>query len=98
MTAEIELLHYVRITDTLEMHDTLTVRDDLVADPKKFYALAMKIVGTNFLKAPHENSWLNDEERQSFEFETLAPLWFDMHTPNSLASWILFYFERSLYL
>jgi hypothetical protein len=97
--AEQELLEYIRITDTNEMHDTLTVKEELIQDPKKFYALAKKIVGENFLKAPHENTWLfKDDQRESAEFETASPLWFDMHNANSIASWILFYLERALYL
>lgn len=96
--AELELLKYIRITDTHEMHDTLTVKEDLVLDPSKFYALAKKIVGENFLKAPHENTWLQADDRENAEFETAAPLWFDMHNANSIASWILFYLERALYM
>ena len=43
--AEKELREYIRLTDTNEMHDTLTVHEDLVKNPKKFYELAETIVG-----------------------------------------------------
>jgi hypothetical protein len=39
-TAELELLDFIRLTDTFEMHDTITVCSDLLKDPKKFYSLA----------------------------------------------------------
>jgi len=61
------------------MHDTLTALEQLVFEPAKFYVLAEKIVGSNYLKAPHEVNWLNDEDREQFEFESVAPLWLDMH-------------------
>jgi len=32
------------------MHDTMTVTEDLVNDPIKFYKLAETVVGTNYLK------------------------------------------------
>ena len=96
--AEMKLMSYVRISDTFQMHDTITILEDLVAEPRKFYELAEQIVGQNYLKAPHEVLWLGEEGRQKFEFESSAPLWLDMHQPNSLASWILYYFERSLFI
>lgn len=80
------------------MHDTITIQEDLVKEPHKFYELAEQIVGQNYLKAPHEIIWHCEEGRAQFEFETRAPLWLDMHQPNSLASWILYYFERALFI
>lgn len=38
--AELEFLTYIRITDSLQMHDTLTVTEELVKEPTKFYNLA----------------------------------------------------------
>ena len=97
--AELELLNYVRFTDANEMHDTLTVSEDLLRDPQKFYKLAETIVGANYLKAPHDIKWLGDkEDAPLFLFETKAPLWLDMHNPHSLASWILYYLERALFI
>lgn len=43
--ADIELLNFVRFTDTFEMHDTLTFSEDLLRDAHKFYKLAETIVG-----------------------------------------------------
>ena len=59
--AELELLEYVRLTDTNEMHDTMTVCSDLLRDPQKFYDLAEKIAGQLFLKTPHEIKYLDQE-------------------------------------
>jgi hypothetical protein len=39
MEAEREFLQYIRITDSLQMHDTLTVTPQLVEDPHYFYRL-----------------------------------------------------------
>lgn len=81
------------------MHDTLTVKEDLLREANKFYKLAEAIVGSNYLKQPHEIRWLDDDlEPPSYEFETCAPLWLDMHQPNSLASWVLYYIERALFI
>ena len=43
-------MNLVRFTDTNDMHDTLTVTEDLLLEPPKFYKLAEKIVGSNYLK------------------------------------------------
>lgn len=59
--AELELLEYVRLTDTFEMHDTITVCSELLRDPRKFYDLAEQIAGQLFLKTPHEISYLDSE-------------------------------------
>lgn len=80
------------------MHDTLTVTEDLVADPHKFYKIGEMIVGKNFLKAPHEITWLKEQMEGVPEFESCAPLWLNMQDPNSLAAWVLYFFERSLYI
>lgn len=53
----------MRFTDTNEMHDTVTVTEDLVRVSQKFYQLAEAIVGTNYLKQPHEIRWLEEDER-----------------------------------
>jgi hypothetical protein len=59
--AELELLEYVRLTDTFEMHDTITVCSDLLRDPEKFYALAEKIAGKLFLTTPHDIKYLDGD-------------------------------------
>ena len=51
--AELQLIKHVRITDTFQIHDTLTAIEDLVANTSKFYQLAESIVGTNFMRYPH---------------------------------------------
>lgn len=74
------------------MHDTLTVGDELMKDLDTFYRLAERIVGSNFLRGRHDVEWL--EERCTFESK--APLWLEMHQPNSLAAWLLYYLERAM--
>lgn len=98
MDAELEFLQYVRITDSLQMHDTLTVVKKLVEDPHYFYRLGEQMVNKNFLKAPHEVRWLKDDGNSLFEFETRAPMWLNMSEPNSLAKWILYFLERAVFL
>ena len=43
------------------MHDTLTMMEDLIKEPTKFYKLAEHLVGSNYLRTPHEIRWLKDE-------------------------------------
>ena len=43
--AEKKLLKYVRLTDTNQIHDTLTVKEDLIKDIEFFYRMARIIVG-----------------------------------------------------
>lgn len=96
--SEKELLQFIRFTDTYLMHDTLTVSEDLIKEPSKFYRLAETIVGTNYLKQPHDIKWLDEDDTPPFEFESAAPLWLNMYEPNSIAGWILYYIERALFI
>ena len=103
--AELELLSFVRFTDTYELHDTLTMHEDFFRDPKKFYELAEQIVGELFLKVPHDVRWLGEGEEPAphglgnpLSFESVAPNWLEMPNPNSLAAWILYYIERALFI
>ena len=80
------------------MHDTLTVSDVLIEDPQKFFTLAERIVGSNYLKSPIEILWMEDEDRDQHEFETQQPVWMDMSESNSLAAWILYYLERAIFM
>jgi hypothetical protein len=52
--AEMTLIDSLRITDTFEPHDTLTIVQSLVNDPKRFYDMGKSLVGSNFLKMPYE--------------------------------------------
>ena len=97
--AELELLEYVRLTDTFEMHDTITVCSELLKDPRKFYDLAEQIAGQLFLKTPHEISYLDSEATfLQHCFECKQPPWLEMSEPNSLVSWILYYIERAIFI
>jgi|TARA_B110000305_G_C19012047_1_gene435376 hypothetical protein len=96
LAAEENLLSHIRFTDTLEQHDTLTISQELMENPARFYQVAETIVGSNYLKAPHEVEWI--QEANNSYFESVAPLWMDMHNPHSLASWVLYFIERSLFI
>ena len=48
------LIESLRITDTFENHDTLTIVSNFVKDPKKFYDIGKTLVGSNFLRMPFE--------------------------------------------
>jgi len=92
-------LDYIRLTDTFEMHDTITVCSDLLENPKKFYELAEQIVGQLFLKTPHEIKYLDvDATFLPHCFECKQPPWLVMSEPNSLVTWILYYIERAIFI
>ena len=57
------------------------------------------IAGQLFLKTPHENEYLDaDATFLPHCFESKQPPWLDMSEPNSLASWILYYMERAIFI
>ena len=95
------------MTDTFEKLDTLTINSSLVSDSSKLFDLLSKIAGTNFLKVPYEYVFLLsyftikyrinwDEDRKYFS--TRAPLWFEPYEINSLATWLTYFFERTLWI
>ena len=81
-----------RLTDTSAIHDTLSITEDLVRSDKQFFELAYSIAGGNFLTTPHNITF--EGER----FHSQAPVWIDMAEPNSLAMWLLYFYERALYI
>jgi len=52
--SEMSLIDSIRLTDTVEAFDTLTITSSLVDDPNKFYQIGEKLVGTNFMKIPYK--------------------------------------------
>jgi hypothetical protein len=50
--AQLELIHTMRLTETFEPLDTLTVSAELVQDGDKFFDLCEACVGTNFMRVP----------------------------------------------
>ena len=50
--AQLELIHQVRLTETFEPLDTMTISDELVRDGEKFFELCENCVGTNFMRVP----------------------------------------------
>lgn len=96
-SAELELLSYIRLTDTFELHDTITVCQELLANPEKFYQLAESIAGQLFLKTPHDIKYMESDWYKHC-FESKQPPWLDMSEPNSLATWVLYYIERAIFI
>ena len=45
---------------------------------------------------PHDIKWNDSEDEPSCIFESDAPYWLDVHKPNTVARWFLFYMERAL--
>ena len=50
--AQLELIHQVRLTETFEPLDTMTISDEPVRDGEKFFELCENCVGTNFMRVP----------------------------------------------
>lgn len=92
LAAQLELISNVRITDTLEPLDTLTVSQALVAESDKFFELCERCVGSNFLRVPLSFS------REEGRFKSNYPAWFEPAKPTSMAEWILFFVERAIWL
>ena len=82
----------IRLTDTFEPLDTLTVTKDLVQDSDKFFHLCEKSVGTNFLRVPLTF------KRENGKFVCERPVWFCPTRPTSIAEWLLFYIERAIWI
>ena len=90
--AQLELIHAVRMTDTNEPLDTLTVTTELVSDADKFFALCTECVGTNFMRVPLSF------KREDGRFVCNSPAWFEPNKPTTMAEWLLFYLERAIWL
>lgn len=79
LLAEKEFLDLVRVTETFEIFDTLTVSPLLVQDPQKFFNLAVQITMTTFLMVPMEPVL----DKGVFTHE--LPTWFDLSKSYSIA-------------
>ena len=79
LIAEKEFLDLIRVTETFEIFDTLTVCPMLVQDTQKFFNLAVQITNTNFLKVPIQPAL----EKGVFTHE--LPTWFDLSKNYSIA-------------
>lgn len=90
--AQLELIHEMRMTETFEPLDTLTVSASLVSDGDKFFDLCEACVGSNFMRVPL--SFKKIEGR----FQSDYPTWFLPHKPTPMAEWLLFYIERAIWL
>jgi hypothetical protein len=49
-TNELELLEYVRFTETFDELDTLTISPELARDPERFIQICSTIAGTTFMR------------------------------------------------
>lgn len=92
LEVEEELIKMIRVTDTFEMQDTLTVQQELIEDPQYFLDLSRQICGQNYLIKKHNIVW----ESGIQQLVTSAPLWFNMNEPNSYTVWVLYFIERAL--
>jgi len=88
---EMKLFEHLRITDTVEQHDTLTVAQSFVQDPQLFYKIGLELMGSNFLKIPYDTTWEDDC------LHTVYPPYFNPKRLFPLAYLILFVFERALW-
>lgn len=82
----------MRLTETFEPLDTLTVSASLAQDSDKFFDLCEQCVGTNFMRVPLSF------KRQDMRYECNFPAWFQPSKPCSMAEWLLFYLERAIWL
>ena len=90
--SEAQLMSSIKLTDTAQMHDTLTVSRTLVENPDKFYKIGLNLVGSNFLKIPYEFS--EDEGK----ITTSCPPWLNPKKLFPIAWFVLFVLERALWL
>ena len=90
--AQLELLMQMRMTETFEPLDTLTVSVDLVNNSDRFFELCEQCVGSNFMRVPLSFS------RVDGRFVCNFPTWFEPKKPTTFAEWLLFYIERALWL
>ena len=65
-----ELIHEIRLTETFEPLDTLSVTAALVADGDKFFDLCEQCVGSNFMRVPLSF------KRVEGKFQSNFPIWF----------------------
>jgi len=90
--AQLEFIYELRLTETFEPLDTMTVSTKLVNDGEKFFELCENCVGSNFMRVP-----LNFK-RTDGRFSSNFPSWFEPKKPTTMAEWLLFYIERAIWL
>jgi len=83
----------MRMTETFEPLDTLSVSAALVQDVDKFFDLCEQAVGTNFMRVP-----FSFKRHEGSKFESNFPTWFMPLKPTSMAEWLLFFLERAIWL
>ena len=82
----------MRLTETFEPLDTLTVTADLVQDTDKYFELCERCVGSNFMRIPLSF------RRVDGRFYSDLPTWFEPSKPTTMAEWLCFFLERALWL
>lgn len=90
--AQLELIHQIRLTETFEPLDTMTVSNALVHDGEKFFELCEQCVGSNFMRVPLSF------KRVDHKFFVSVPTWFEPKKPTTMAEWLLFFLERAIWL
>lgn len=92
VVAEMELLNLVKVTQTNELFDTLTVATDLVKDEERFNSLTQQIAGSNFLRIPHRF------DPKGSKLCSELPIWLHGQSNHSMPKWILYFFERAIFV
>lgn len=89
---QLELIHQIRLTETFEALDTMTVSSELVQDGDKFFELCESCVGSNFMRVPLSFKRIDNR------FHVSTPTWFDPKKPTTMAEWCLFFLERAIWI
>ena len=90
--SQLDLLKAMRMTETFEPLDTLTVSAQLVADSDRFFDLCEACVGSNVMRGPISF------KRQELRYLASNPTWFSPDKPHSMAEWLLYFIERAIWL
>ncbi len=93
IVSELELLSHVKITQTFEEFDTLTVSTELVREAENFHAITTRIAGSNFLRIPIQM----EGDAKGSRFSSNFPIWLSPGKFQSLPKWILYFMERAIY-
>ncbi|CAG9326751.1 unnamed protein product [Blepharisma stoltei] len=92
--AEKNFEQIIRLTDTEEYLDTLTVDPEMAKYPEKLIELIKSISNKQAFQIPCRCFWDSSFKRWMWEY----PSWFSSTSYNSLASWVSAGFERAIWM
>ncbi|CAG9315013.1 unnamed protein product [Blepharisma stoltei] len=92
--AEKNFEQIIRLTDTEEYLDTLTVDPEMAKYPEKLIDLIKSISNKQAFIVPCRCFWDSSLKRWMWEY----PSWFSSTSYNSLASWVSAGFERAIWM